>query len=83
MNECSCASSLFLVKVGYCNLIKRCRDQRNCLWVAESSKSSDFTVNLSSERFSHLRKAANKVDQWFKAYGQVSNKKLNLYNVGG
>ena len=61
-----------LLKVGYCNLVKQRRDQRNCLWVAESSKSSVFTINLSSEKFSHLRNAATKVDKWAKTYGEVN-----------
>lgn len=62
------------LKIGYCNLVKRCRDQRNCMWVAEASESSVFSSNLSSGKFSHLKAAADGVNKWAK-----SSEKVNYY----
>ncbi|KAH7434005.1 hypothetical protein KP509_07G096700 [Ceratopteris richardii] len=50
--------------VGYCNLVKRCRDQRNCMWVAETSEGSVFSSNLNTRIFLHLKEAGGNVRKW-------------------
>ncbi|MCO5582656.1 hypothetical protein L7F22_036554 [Adiantum nelumboides] len=52
--------------IGYCNLVKRCRDQRNSMWVAEASESSVFSSNLSARNFLHLKAASDSVNMWAK-----------------
>ncbi|KAI5076154.1 hypothetical protein GOP47_0008219 [Adiantum capillus-veneris] len=53
--------------IGYCNLLKRCRDQRNSMWVAEASESSIFSSNLSARNFVHLKAASENVSIWAKS----------------
>lgn len=57
--------------IGYCNLVKRHRDQRNSLWVAEASEGSIYSSNLSLAPFVHLKAAAANVNRWAKSSESV------------
>ncbi|KAK7287026.1 hypothetical protein RJT34_22438 [Clitoria ternatea] len=50
--------------VGFCNLIKREKDHRNHIWVAEATESSTYYLNFDSPHCSHLQNAARFVGRW-------------------
>ncbi|KAK9127333.1 hypothetical protein Syun_016130 [Stephania yunnanensis] len=51
--------------VGFCNLIKRARDQVNHLWVAEATDNSTYSL-LNDLPTSHLNEAAGAANRWAK-----------------
>ncbi|KAG7965180.1 hypothetical protein I3843_09G211200 [Carya illinoinensis] len=50
--------------VGFCNLIKRAKDQMNHLWVAEATENSIYFLNLDPPPCSHLKNAASLTQKW-------------------
>ncbi|KAK9289849.1 hypothetical protein L1049_008009 [Liquidambar formosana] len=49
--------------VGFCNLIKRAKDQTNHLWVAEATENSNYFFNYDLLHCSHLKNAAASVQR--------------------
>ncbi|XP_019058392.1 PREDICTED: protein BREAST CANCER SUSCEPTIBILITY 2 homolog B [Tarenaya hassleriana] len=58
--------------VGFCNLIKRPKDNMNNLWVAEATENSIYFMNFDSP--SHLRTARDNVQRWAKFSTSVIEK---------
>ncbi|KAK9154038.1 hypothetical protein Sjap_001518 [Stephania japonica] len=52
--------------VGFCNLIKRARDQINHLWVAEATDNSTYSLLNDLPTSSHLNEAAGAANRWAK-----------------
>ncbi|KAK2987308.1 hypothetical protein RJ640_000084 [Escallonia rubra] len=50
--------------VGFCNLIKREKDQMNHLWVAEATENSNYFLNYDHAHISHLKDAASSAQRW-------------------
>ncbi|KAK3029484.1 hypothetical protein RJ639_037505 [Escallonia herrerae] len=50
--------------VGFCNLIKREKDQINHLWVAEATENSNYFLNYDHAHISHLKDAASSAQRW-------------------
>ncbi|KAK2981541.1 hypothetical protein RJ640_024854, partial [Escallonia rubra] len=50
--------------VGFCNLIKREKDQMNHLWVAEATENSNYFLNYDHVHISHLKDAASSAQRW-------------------
>ncbi|KAG7017205.1 Protein BREAST CANCER SUSCEPTIBILITY 2-like B, partial [Cucurbita argyrosperma subsp. argyrosperma] len=50
--------------VGFCNLIKRSKDQINNLWVAEATENSSYFLNFDSVDCSHMKNAAVSAKRW-------------------
>ncbi|XP_050382987.1 protein BREAST CANCER SUSCEPTIBILITY 2 homolog A-like [Argentina anserina] len=59
--------------VGFCNLIKRAKDQVNALWVAEATENSGYFLCFDSRHCSHLKGAAASAERW----GRISSLKIN------
>ncbi|CAN0927860.1 Protein BREAST CANCER SUSCEPTIBILITY 2 homolog B [Linum grandiflorum] len=57
--------------VGFCNIIKRKKDQSNQIWVAEATENSTYYLNFDSPNCSHLRKTAASVQTWTKTSSSV------------
>ncbi|KAI3525725.1 hypothetical protein L1887_04760 [Cichorium endivia] len=53
--------------VGFCNLIKRAKDQSNCIWVAEATENSTYFLSYDSGNSKHLKDAAASADRWAKS----------------
>ncbi|KAK8665667.1 hypothetical protein V6N13_005829 [Hibiscus sabdariffa] len=56
--------------VGFCNLIKKPKDQMNHLWVAEATENSAYHLNFTPSIF-HLKSAGASVQAWAKASNSV------------
>lgn len=54
------------LQVGFCNVIKKAKDQMNHLWVAEATENSTYFLDFKSPIGSHLRNAAVSVETWAK-----------------
>ncbi|CAL5389934.1 unnamed protein product [Camellia sinensis] len=52
--------------VGFCNLIKRAKDQINFLWVAEATENSTYSLSYDNVHCSHLKEAAVSAERWAK-----------------
>ncbi|XP_030537321.1 protein BREAST CANCER SUSCEPTIBILITY 2 homolog B-like isoform X2 [Rhodamnia argentea] len=52
--------------VGFCNLIKRAKDQMNHLWVAEATENSNYFLSFDPPCFCHLKEAALSTHGWAK-----------------
>ncbi|KAK3032866.1 hypothetical protein RJ639_037043 [Escallonia herrerae] len=52
-------SAVSTESVGFCNLIKRKKDQMNHLWVAEATENSNYFLNYDHAHISHLKDAAS------------------------
>ncbi|XP_027069863.1 protein BREAST CANCER SUSCEPTIBILITY 2 homolog B [Coffea arabica] len=51
--------------VGFCNLIKRAKDQVNNVWVAEATENSTYSLTFDDRcYFSHLKEAAASTQKW-------------------
>ncbi|CAJ1921931.1 unnamed protein product, partial [Sphenostylis stenocarpa] len=50
--------------VGLCNLIKKEKDHKNHIWVADANENSAYYLNFDSSNLSHLRNAASSVRGW-------------------
>ncbi|KAL6228135.1 hypothetical protein ACLB2K_002089 [Fragaria x ananassa] len=59
--------------VGFCNLIKRAKDQMNALWVAEATENSAYFLSFDSRHCSHLKDAAASAERW----GRISSLMIN------
>ncbi|KAA3463741.1 protein BREAST CANCER SUSCEPTIBILITY 2-like protein B-like isoform X1 [Gossypium australe] len=57
-------------QVGFCNLIKKPKDQMNHLWVAEATENSTYYLNFKPS-ISHLKSAGASVQAWAKASSSV------------
>lgn len=57
---------LSTLQVGFCNIIKKAKDQVNHLWVAEASENSTYFLNLNAPHCSHLKDAAASAERWAK-----------------
>lgn len=66
------------LQVGFCNLIKRAKDQMNHLWVAESTENSIYSLNFDSPHCSHLKNAAASAQRWAKLSSLVCFLRLIL-----
>ncbi|KAK9113750.1 hypothetical protein Syun_020547 [Stephania yunnanensis] len=70
--------------VGFCNLIKRARDQLNHLWVAEATDNSTYSLLNDLPTSSHLNEAAGAANRWAKI-SSLAIKKLKekvLFIIG-
>ncbi|KAK9126751.1 hypothetical protein Scep_015597 [Stephania cephalantha] len=70
--------------VGFCNLIKRARDQVNHLWVAEATDNSTYSLLNDLPTSSHLNEAAGAANRWAKI-SSLAIKKLKekvLFIIG-
>lgn len=74
---CNIISILFLIKIfqrnllyslqaGFCNIVKRAKDQMNNLWVAEASENSSYFLSFNTPHCSHLKDAAASAERWAK-----------------
>ncbi|KAL5550739.1 hypothetical protein UlMin_000915 [Ulmus minor] len=74
-------------KVGFCNLIKRAKDQVNHIWVAEASENSTYFLNFDSPQCSHLKDAALSAERWGKtsslAIDELRKKILFIIGANG
>ncbi|KAI9152762.1 hypothetical protein LWI28_000709 [Acer negundo] len=52
--------------VGFCNLIKRAKDQINHLWLAEATENSTYFLSFDVPQCSHLKSAAASAQRWAK-----------------
>ncbi|XP_072958786.1 protein BREAST CANCER SUSCEPTIBILITY 2 homolog B-like isoform X2 [Typha angustifolia] len=52
--------------VGFCNLVKRARDQINHIWVAEATEISTYCASYNLPGNSHLKEAADSNEKWAK-----------------
>ncbi|GAV76884.1 BRCA2 domain-containing protein/BRCA-2_OB1 domain-containing protein/BRCA-2_helical domain-containing protein [Cephalotus follicularis] len=50
--------------VGFCNLIKRAKDQMNQMWVAEATENSTYFLSFDTQHCSHLKSAAQSAQSW-------------------
>ncbi|MED6197131.1 hypothetical protein PIB30_053852 [Stylosanthes scabra] len=50
--------------VGFCNLIKKEKDDRNHIWVADATENSTYHLNFDSPQCSHLRTSASNTKRW-------------------
>lgn len=55
---------LHIMQIGFCNLIKRERDQLNHLWVAEATENSTYFYSYDHLLASHLKDAAATAQKW-------------------
>ncbi|PON42490.1 Breast cancer type 2 susceptibility protein [Parasponia andersonii] len=60
--------------VGFCNLIKRAKDQVNHLWVAEASENSTYFLSFDTPPCSHLKDAAVSAERWGKTSELITDK---------
>ncbi|XP_038698141.1 protein BREAST CANCER SUSCEPTIBILITY 2 homolog B-like isoform X1 [Tripterygium wilfordii] len=67
-------SNLVGTTVGFYNLIKRAKDQRNNLWVAEATENSTYSFNFETPIHSHLKIAAASAQKWAKISHFIINK---------
>ncbi|KAH7514694.1 hypothetical protein FEM48_Zijuj11G0117000 [Ziziphus jujuba var. spinosa] len=51
---------------GFCNIVKRAKDQMNNLWVAEASENSSYFLSFNTPHCSHLKDAAASAERWAK-----------------
>ncbi|KAI3994358.1 hypothetical protein MKX01_012615 [Papaver californicum] len=52
--------------LGFCNLVKRAKDQMNSLWVAEATDNSAYSLFNDLPASSHLKAAASSAYRWAK-----------------
>lgn len=52
------------LQAGFCNLIKRPKDQINHLWVAEATENTSYFLNFDSTDCSHMKNAAVSAKRW-------------------
>ncbi|MCL7026798.1 hypothetical protein MKW94_028353 [Papaver nudicaule] len=57
--------------VGFCNLVKRAKDQMNNLWVAEATDNSAYSLFNDLPASSHLKTAAASAYSWAKISSSV------------
>ncbi|CAI0424118.1 unnamed protein product [Linum tenue] len=68
--------------VGFCNIIKRKKDQMNELWIAEATENSTYYLTFDSRNCSHLKKTAASVQSWAKVSRSViSRLKEKVLNI--
>ncbi|KAK4478421.1 hypothetical protein RD792_013891 [Penstemon davidsonii] len=68
--------------VGFCNLIKRPRDQVNGLWVADATENSDYFLSYDHASRNHLKDAAASVFKWAKTSSLITEKlKENILSI--
>ncbi|XP_052172004.1 protein BREAST CANCER SUSCEPTIBILITY 2 homolog B-like isoform X2 [Diospyros lotus] len=60
--------------VGFCNLIKRAKDQVNHLWVAETTENSTYFLSSDLVHYFHLKDASASVERWAKISGLTIEK---------
>lgn len=58
------------LQVGFCNLIKKPKDQMNHLWIAEATENSTYYLDFKPS-ISHLKSAGASVQAWAKASSSV------------
>ncbi|KAK7393765.1 hypothetical protein VNO78_22329 [Psophocarpus tetragonolobus] len=70
--------------VGFCNLIKREKDHKNHIWVADANENSAYYLNFDFRNCSHLRNAASSVRGWANNSSSIIEKLKEkvLYVVG-
>ncbi|KAK3406815.1 hypothetical protein EUGRSUZ_K02953 [Eucalyptus grandis] len=71
--------------VGFCNLIKRAKDQMNHLWVAEATENSNYFLSFDPPHFCHLKEAALSTHGWAKVSELIIDelKERVLFIIGG
>nr|CAB3476155.1 unnamed protein product [Digitaria exilis] len=70
--------------VGFCNLVKRQKDQIRQIWVAEATESSTYTLSHEIPRKSHLKEAAASVERWAsKSYHKIQELKERVLCIVG
>ncbi|TXG58894.1 hypothetical protein EZV62_016723 [Acer yangbiense] len=60
--------------VGFCNLIKRAKDQINHLWIAEATENSTYFLSFDVPQCSHLKSAAASAQRWAKISTMIIDK---------
>ncbi|KAL1804264.1 protein BREAST CANCER SUSCEPTIBILITY 2 homolog B-like isoform X2 [Daucus carota subsp. sativus] len=50
--------------VGFCNIIKKEKDQMNHIWVAETTENSDYSLTYEHRQYIHLKGAAIASQKW-------------------
>ncbi|KAJ4782388.1 Breast cancer type 2 susceptibility protein-like protein [Rhynchospora pubera] len=79
VTEDDCSSELFSKRlegstVGFLNLVKRARDQRKSIWVAEATDYSTYTLSTQLPNASHLKNVASSAEKWAKSSPLVMKK---------
>ncbi|KAF8663008.1 hypothetical protein HU200_055596 [Digitaria exilis] len=70
--------------VGFCNLVKRQKDQIRQIWVAEATESSTYTLSHEIPRKSHLKEAAASVETWAsRSYHKIQELKERVLCIVG
>ncbi|KAJ3686696.1 hypothetical protein LUZ61_015860 [Rhynchospora tenuis] len=72
VTEDDCSSELFNRRlegstIGFLNLVKRARDQRKNIWVAEATDYSTYTLSTQLPNTSHLKDVALSAEKWAKS----------------
>lgn len=70
------------LQVGFCNLIKRAKDQMNHLWVAEATENSNYFLSFDPPRYRHLKEAALSTHGWAKVSELVWSSKISWQQFG-
>ncbi|KAK4799413.1 hypothetical protein SAY86_024778 [Trapa natans] len=60
--------------VGFCNLIKKAKDEMNQLWVADAMENSTYSLAFDSPLCSHLKDASVSIQAWAKMSDLTINK---------
>ncbi|GLT92773.1 hypothetical protein SLE2022_105930 [Rubroshorea leprosula] len=76
-------SNLVGSTVGFCNVIKKAKDQMNHLWVAEATENSTYFLDFRSPICSHLRNAAVSVGTWAKISPMIIDKLREKASLNG
>lgn len=58
-------------QVGFCNLIKRAKDQVNHIWIADATENSTYFLSFDASPCYHLKDAAAHAENWGKTSGLV------------
>ncbi|CAO2193802.1 unnamed protein product [Urochloa humidicola] len=70
--------------VGFCNLIKRQKDQVRQIWVAEATESSTYTLCHEIPRKSHLKEAVASAERWAsKSKDKIQELKERVLHIVG
>ncbi|KAI5406542.1 protein BREAST CANCER SUSCEPTIBILITY 2 homolog A [Lathyrus oleraceus] len=70
--------------VGFCNLIKKEKDNTNHIWVADANETSTYYLKFDSSHCSHLRNAASSVRRWASESSLIMDKlKEKVFGIIG
>ncbi|KAL6848133.1 hypothetical protein ACP4OV_022261 [Aristida adscensionis] len=70
--------------VGFCNLVKRQKDQMRQIWVSEATESSTYTLSHEISKKSHLKEAATSAERWTsRSYTKLQELKERVLRIVG